>query len=104
MKKTNLIIFSFIIPLFSNAATIEGDNFKEVVRSVAMFISQSVTPTLVALSLLWFLFGLAQFIRSAGNSEAVEEGKKKMLYGVIGLFVIVAIWGLVGVLRNTFGI
>ena len=49
-------------------------------------------------------FGLAQFIRSAGNSEAIEEGKKKMLYGVIGLFVIVSVWGLVGILRETFGI
>ena len=104
MKKTTLIIFSFITPLFSNAATIKGNNFKEITQSVAVFLSNSVTTTLIGLSLLWFLFGLAQFIRSAGNSEAIEEGKKKMLYGVVGLFVIVSIWGLVGILKDTFGV
>ena len=104
MKKVALIIFSFITPLFAGAAVIKGNNFKEIIESIAGFLNEPVIPTLVGLSLLWFLFGLAQFIRSAGNSEAIEEGKKKMLYGVVGLFVIVSIWGLVGILKNTFEI
>lgn len=104
MKKIILSIFSFAMPLIVGAASITGSNFKAIANSTAKLLINSVVPLLISLSFLWFLFGLAEFIRSAGDTKALEEGRNKMLYGVIGLFVIFSIWALVGVLRKTFGI
>jgi hypothetical protein len=36
--------------------------------------------------------------------EKRKAGKSFMIWGLIALFVMVSIWGLVGVLSNTFGI
>ena len=60
----------------------------------------------VGIALLGFFWGLAMFIFSAG---AGDEGKRAearsiMIYGVIALFVMVSVWGLVGFLGNTVGI
>ena len=33
-----------------------------------------------------------------------KEARNVMIYGIIGLFVMVAVWGLVNVLINTFGL
>jgi len=103
-RKIQLLILFLIIPLVSSAATIGGGTFKEIIYSLVVFINKFIIPTLVGFALLVFFWGVANFIRSAGNPEAIEEGKKKMLYGILGLFVIVGVWGLIGILRNTFGV
>ena len=48
--------------------------------------------------------GLFIFIFNAGNEDKIEDGKKLMFWGGIALFVMFSVWGLVGILRNTFGI
>jgi len=63
-----------------------------------------VIPVVVALALIFFFWGLAQFILNAGNEQKRTEGKGIMLWGIIALFVIVSVWGLVTVLQNTFRI
>lgn len=38
------------------------------------------------------------------NEEKRKQGKQYMIWGIIALFVMVSIWGLVAILTNTFGI
>ena len=57
---------------------------------------QTLTVLAVALALLFFFWGLAQFILKSGDAASHEEGKNKMVWGVIALFVMVSIWGIVG--------
>lgn len=59
---------------------------------------------LVALALLYFMWGLAKMIfRVAGDEKAIEEGKRIMLWGIISLFVMVSVWGIVNFLADSFG-
>lgn len=62
----------------------------------------NVIVLLIGLAMLYFIWGLVQFIGNAGNEEARTTGKQHMIWGIIALFVIVAIWGLVGVIQQTF--
>ncbi len=59
-------------------------------------------PLVVGLALLAFFWGVAQFIW--GGEEKREDGKKHMIWGVVGLFVMVSVWGLVGFLGSIVGI
>ncbi|MBX4199131.1 hypothetical protein KW800_02585 [Candidatus Parcubacteria bacterium] len=61
-------------------------------------------PIVVGLALLGFFWGLMKFIFNAGNEEAKEEGKKIMIYGIVTLFVMVAVWGLVKFVASSLGI
>jgi hypothetical protein len=61
-------------------------------------------PVVVGLALLGFFWGLMKFIFSAGNEEAKDEGKRIMIYGIIALFVMVAVWGLVGFIAGALGV
>ena len=40
----------------------------------------------------------------ASDEEAKTAGRDKIIYGIIGLAVIIAVWGLVKILTNTFGL
>ncbi len=65
-----------------------------------------INPTigvLVAIGLLVFFWGLAKFIfRVGGDEKAVEAGKKLMIWGLIALFVMVSVWGIVAFLEDAF--
>lgn len=66
-------------------------------------LSNAVVPLLFAGALAVFVFGVVKFI---GNSDSKEQGKGKdfMIWGIVGLFVMISVWGLVNVLNVTFGV
>lgn len=76
-------------------------------NSLATAIEGLVPATVIALigiALLYFIWGLVLFITQSGDEKAVGEGKQKMIWGIITLFVLVSVWGLVSLLRTLTGI
>ncbi len=61
-------------------------------------------PVVIAIGLLLFIWGLVQYIASSGDEAAKDEGKRKMIWGIIALFVIVSVWGLVNLLQEVTGV
>ena len=61
-------------------------------------------PLLLSIALLIFIWGIVTFISKSGNEEAVIEGKRKMIWGIVALFVLVSVWGLVALLQQLTGI
>jgi hypothetical protein len=74
-----------------------------IVGTLGDFIEQLV-PIVIALGVLFFIWGLVQFIFASGDEAAKDEGKRKMIWGVIALFVIVSVWGLVALLNQLTGV
>jgi hypothetical protein len=63
---------------------------------------RSVIPIIVAATLLVFIFGLIKFMRASGDSKAIEEGKTFMIWGIIALFVMLSIWGILNLFYSDF--
>jgi uncharacterized membrane protein len=62
----------------------------------------AVVPLLVALAVVGFVYGIIKYFLNPDNEEKRKDGKSFMLWGLVTLFVIVSIWGLVGILSGTF--
>lgn len=77
-------------------------NLKELLDYFTGLIYFSVRPLLIAIAIAWFLWGMAMYIRESGDETKRAEGRFFMLWSVIALFVIFAVWGLVGILADTF--
>jgi hypothetical protein len=56
---------------------------------------------LIGLAVVIFIYGVITTILAEGG-EKKEDGKKFMFWGIIGIFVMVSVWGLVAILKNTF--
>lgn len=63
----------------------------------------SVVPVLIALGVVFFVWGVITYVIS-NDEEAKKKGRDRIIYGLIGLAVIIGMWGLVGLLKNTFGL
>ncbi len=61
----------------------------------------ALIPFLIAIGVLYFIWGVITYVISE-DEEAKSRGKDKIVYGLIGLVVIISMWGLVGILQNTF--
>ena len=73
-----------------------------IVVRIGQLISY-IIPVLVALGLVYFIWGVVQYV-IGDSEEAKKKGKDRIIYGIIGLAVIVAVWGLVNIVVNTFGL
>jgi hypothetical protein len=73
-----------------------------VLCRVGQFLN-AVVPVLIALGVVYFVWGVITYVISS-DEEAKKSGRDRMIFGIIGLAVIIGLWGLVNVLRNTLGV
>ncbi len=104
MKKTNTIMIRILLILITFAPSLAlaqpVNNFEGLVAKIYGMLA-SIVPLIVALTLVVFLWGIFQLVRS--NSEDTRADAIKVItFGVVALFVMVSVWGLVAILNNTF--
>jgi hypothetical protein len=61
-------------------------------------------PISVGVALLVFFWGLVTYIYKSDNVAGKDEGKNKMIWGIVALFVMVSVWGLIQFMQVQFGI
>lgn len=69
---------------------------------IAMDIAYNLIILFFALAVVFFLYGILKYIASGDNEDSRKSSKQVMIYGIIGLFVMVSFWGFVNILINTF--
>ena len=110
LKRIILTIFIFIAPLSSSAQVLrdlDGDGrvtTKDFFLFAAKILTDAVIPLLVTVALIVFIVGIIQYMAGAADQTQREKGKKFILWGIIGLFVIIAIWGILKILTGTFDV
>lgn len=57
-----------------------------------------------AIALLVFFWGIFQFVANASEGAERDKGKKKILYGLIGMFIMFSAYGLIRLTLGTFGV
>lgn len=76
----------------------------EFLNKVSDAIVNPLIRLMFAAATIVFAWGIIQFISSTENDEKREEGKRTMLWGVIGMFIMLTVYGIVAALLGTFGI
>ncbi len=108
MKKalalTSGILAAFAVPLVSFAQALQVTDIGDVGTFIIDTINSVFVPVLFAIAFIVFVWGAFQtFIVGAGSEDVKEKGKSLMLWGLIGFFVMVSVWGLVNILTGSVG-
>lgn len=91
--------FLFLIPILADA---QNTKAQDIINAGYNVIVQVLIPIAFALCLLYFFWGVAKYIRSAGSEK--DEGKRVMILGIFALFIASSIWGIVYFIRTELGI
>ncbi|AKM84202.1 TPA: hypothetical protein DCZ46_03985 [Candidatus Campbellbacteria bacterium] len=77
----------------------------QFVSNMNEFIIIPLIGLLISLATLIFVWGLVEFIHGSGSNPAAREtGKKHMMWGIIGLFIMVFAKAIISLFINSFGI
>ena len=61
-----------------------------------------IETLLIVLATLFFLWGVVEFIAGASSEDKRTQGKRHMIWGIVGLAVILGARGIIKVLENLF--
>jgi hypothetical protein len=78
-----------------------SSNFKGIICEV-LKILKLVFPILIALAILFFLWGVTKFVIRAPSEKDLVVGRRYMLWSVIALFVLFSFGAIVGIITNEF--
>lgn len=65
---------------------------------------KGIIPIIFAIAIIYFFWGLVVFLRGAGDPKVQEAGRNQMIWGIVAIFVMISVYGLVGWLQSTLGI
>ena len=72
-----------------------------LVGTVIGLINQ-IIPVLVALALVLFLWGGVLYIYKSQDAHGRAANKELLIWGLIAMFVLISIWGILRLLCNSF--
>ncbi len=82
------------------SATGKGTFGDTIYNTVIAGILAPLIKLMIALAIVFFLWGVFKFIKEDGDKK--EEGRNFMFWGIVGIFVMISVWGLVNILVYTF--
>ncbi len=89
----------------TNTCTVASNNktFGGYVDYIGCLVRVSILPFIFAIATVSFVWGVTVMLRNPASEESQAKGRQFILYGIIGFFVITAVYALVAVIRRTFG-
>ena len=74
------------------------------IRNLNTFIIWPLILLLFALALFFFGTGIAMFILKADDLKARETGKRHLMWGVVGIFIMVSVYSVLAAVTAAFNV
>ena len=94
-----------MISLFSivNAASGADSVVNSIMPKVVDNIVMPLLQLLFVVTMFYFVWGLFALFRDGDDSEAKKSAKNHILWGVIGIFIMISVYGIIRMVANTVG-
>jgi len=90
--------------LLTKVAYGADSDFDSFLLKVNDLIINPLILFLFALAIVFFLYGVLEFMLNQENEEKKTVGKKHMIYGVIGIAIMMGVFTILEIVLNTFDI
>ena len=110
-------LFIFFTYLFKNTSKAAGTDYMgtinsgisdtgKLIKNINTNIGGNLVLLMSSVAFILFLYGLVRFIydRSNGNDKELDRDKKAMSWGLVALFVLVSVWGIIKMFQGFLGI
>jgi NADH:ubiquinone oxidoreductase subunit 2 (subunit N) len=106
-KKLYTLILFLLPATFTFAQSVKPSREPQNARDMAcIFINLLLdfVPYIVVIAVGAFIMGLIRYVAHGDNEEKRSEGTKMMIYGILGLFFMVSVWGILNIFVSSFGL
>ena len=89
---------------FTNIAYADYTEVDAFIGNVNRFILNPIIYLLFALALVFFVYGVLEFLMNQEDETKRTAGKSHMLWGIIGITIMFGVWALLNIILGTLGI
>lgn len=82
---------------FLNGATTLKSAIYDIIGLINMLIG-----VLSALALVVFFIGLVRYVKDSADSHGHTEGRERIIWSLVALFILFSIWGILALMSITF--
>jgi len=76
----------------------------DLLDRIVDYVIDPAVKVVFTLGLFFFLWGLVEFLWNLKDGQVSENGKNHMVYGMVGMLIMVSVYGIIALIMNTFGI
>ena len=73
-----------------------------LISKIVELIVNPLIQLLFAVALVYFLWGVYQYVAGASSPEKRETGAKHILWGLVGLAIMISVFAIIQISSNTF--
>lgn len=96
ISRISAIVFGAAFPVVASAAALDI-----IVNNIGVTL-RSIIGLLFIIATIVFLWGVIRYISKTGDEKARGEARSLMMWGIIGLAVMAAAWGVANILIDYF--
>lgn len=74
-----------------------------LLKKIGDAIINPAIALMFAIAIVVFLYGVVEFILNADSEDKRKTGKQHMVWGIIGLFIMLSVFGIMNLLVNLWG-
>lgn len=74
-----------------------------IINNIIAYIVNPVVYLLVGLAVIYFLYGVFNFVRNAEDPAKRVEGANHILWGVVGIAIMFSVFVFMHIIKNTIG-
>lgn len=74
-----------------------------LLHKINQVILNPLITLIFAAAVLIFLYGVFEYLKDSGSEDARSTGRSHMLWGIVGMFIMISAFGIMRVIMNTIG-
>lgn len=74
---------------------------KTLMNSVSKVIINPLIVLIFSLAVVYFIYGLVRYLVSPDNEEVRKSSKSNMLWGLVGIFIMISVYAIINMIINT---
>ncbi len=75
-------------------------NADQLISKITATIVNPIIGLMIVIAFAVFIWGIIEFIVNADNEDKRDEGKRHIIWGLVGLLIMVAVGGIIQVIAN----
>jgi hypothetical protein len=74
----------------------------QLLDRIEMYVIDPIIAVIFSLGLLLFFVGIVEFLWGIKDGKPSDTGKQHMLWGLVGMLIMVSVYGILNLIINTF--
>jgi hypothetical protein len=79
-------------------------NIDQLLLKIYTYILNPIIAVLFVVATAYFLIGLIRYFIPQGSDTDRQTGQRHMVWGLVGMFLMISVFGIMRIIVNTFGV